>query len=407
MRIVGNLNLAFNTDRESFRGLLRARSLHDLFPEYQHARAILDKAEEVGNLEAYFYQQRANYERIRPDGNLEEAERAIEKARDLDPEDVTICHTLSEVYRARASTAPTPLARQRHRAEARSLLRGLLAERRYDEYARVTLVKLELDDLRDLLGEPDSTDREIDEAIRAADKLITEALQLHPDDEYLFSAEADFSSLVADHDRSLKALQKASKANPRDPFIANRLARTLLKRENVDAAKATLWSALEGNRGDMRLNFQYGEILRLSGEIDVNTLAYYFERAFTPGDRNYEAQFWLARYAFECQDIRLKKKSRDTFRRLRSAQLPHSVKVDVRDRIREAGRDKVFQGTIERMEQTYGRVSRDGPDDLIFVHLNHVGEEVWQALTRGQRVCFAIGFAFSGPTAVDLEVLGR
>ena len=374
LRIVDNLNLAFNTDRESFRGLLKARSLHDLFPDYQHVRAILDKAKEVGSLEAYFYQQRANYERIRPNGNLEEAERFIEKARKLDPEDDTICHTLAEVYRARAESAPTPLARQRYRAQARSLLRGLLTEQRYDEYAQVTLVKLELDDLQDLLGQPDSSNREIDEAIRATDKLITKALQLHPDEEYLLSAEADFSSLVSDHDRSFQALQKASRANPRDPFIANRLARTLLRRRDVKRAKETLWNALEGNRGNMRLNFQYGEILRLLGELDVNTLAYYFERAFSPGDRNYEAQFWFARYAFESRDARLTQKSRDTFRQLRNAHLPHRVKVGVRDRVREAGHDKVFQGTMERMEETYGRVRRDGPGDLIFVHLSQVGQ---------------------------------
>ena len=406
LRIVGNLNLAFNSDRESFRGLLKAKSLHDLFPDYQQVRAILNKAEEVGSLEAYFYQQRANYERIRPNGNLEDAERFIAKARELDPSDDTIIHTLAGVYRARADSAPTLLARQRHRAQARSLLRGLLTAQQRDAYPRVTLVELELDDLRDLLCQPDSSDREIDEAIRAADKLITEALQRHPDDEYLLSAEAAFSSLVSDHDRALQALQKASEANPRDPFIANRLARALLKQGDVEGAKDTLWNALEGNRGDMRLNFQYGEMLRRSGELDGNVLAYYFERAFTPGDRNYDAQFWLARYAFESQDERLIEKSADTFRHLRNAGLPHRVRVEVRDRIRQAGHDEVFQGTMERVEETYGRVRRDGPGDLIFVHLNHVGEEAWRSLTHGERVCFAIGFTFGGPTAVNLEVLG-
>ena len=406
LRIVGNLNLAFNTDRESFRGLLRAKSLHDLFPDYQHVRAILEKAEEVGSLESYFYQQRANYERIRPDGNLDDAERFIEKARELDPTDNTIRHTLAGVYRARAESAPTLLARQRHRGQARSLLRGLLTARQHDVYARVTLVVLELDDLRDLLGHPDSSDREIDEAIRAADRLITVALQRHPDDEYLLNAEAEFSSLISDHDRSLQALRKASEANRRDPFIANRLARALLKQGDVEGAKDTLWNALEGNRGDMRLNFQYGEILRLSGERDGEALVYYFERAFTPGDRNYEAQFWFARYAFETGDGRLIGKSMDTFGRLRNADLPHRVKVEVRDRVQDAGRDKVFQGTMERMEETFGKVRRDGPGDLIFVHRNQIGKEVWKDCRNGERVCFAIGFAFSGPTAVNLELLG-
>ena len=41
-------------------------------------------------------------------------------------------------------------------------------------------------------------------------------------------------------------------------------------------------------------------------------LAYHFERAFTPRDRNYEAQFWFSRYAFESDDKRLQLKSKDT-----------------------------------------------------------------------------------------------
>jgi len=406
LRIISNLNLAFSTDRESFRGLLRAKSLHDLFPDYKHVRTILDKAEEVGSLEAYLYQQRANYERIRSDGNLDDAERFIERARELDPSDATIRHTLAGVYRARAQTAPTLLARQKYRRAARALLRDLLTTGRDDVYPRVTLVALELDDLRDFLEQPDSSDREIDEAIREADRTITQALQRHPEDEYLLNAEAEFSSLVSDHDRSLRALRKASAANPRDPFIANRLARALLGQGDTEGARDTLWNALEANRGDMRLNFQYGEILRLSGEGDINTLAYHFERAFTPGDRNYEAQFWFARYAFECHDIRLRQKSMNTFRDLRDADVPHNVKVDVRDRIRERERDTIFQGTVEQLEETYGRVRRDGPADLIFIHQNQAGEEAWAALSKGERVCFAIGFTFGGAIAVDLEILG-
>ena len=226
LRIMENLNLAFSTDRESFRGLLRAHSLHELFPDYKHVLAVFDKAAAAGSLEAYYYQQRANYERIRPDGNQQGAERLIEKASELDPKDDTIRHTLAEVYRAGARVAATPLTRKRYRRQARSVLADLVTERRHEEYARGTLVRLGLDDLEDLLGDPDSTDREIDASIRTADRLITEALQFHPESQYLLSAEADFGALASDHDRSFRALQKASEANARDPYLAHRFARS-------------------------------------------------------------------------------------------------------------------------------------------------------------------------------------
>jgi Flp pilus assembly protein TadD/cold shock CspA family protein len=405
LRIVSNLNLSFDTDRDSFRGLLRAKALQELFPDYNDVRAIFDAAASVGEREAYLFQQRANYERIRPDGNFDDAEEFLRIARELDPRDSSINHTLAEIYRARAENAATPLGRQRYREEARAVLGTVLAERRSDEYARVTLVKLGIDEVRDLLSSATTTDRELDDAMRRVDRSLTEALQQHPEEQYLLSAEADLSALVADDERSFKALQRASAANKRDPYIANRLARALFKKGDVAAAKETLHVALEGSRGDMRLNFQYAEMLRKSGEADPNALAYYYERAFTPGDHSYEAQFWFARFGFQSGDRRLADKSSNTFRALRSASMSHSRKVEVRDTIRDGDRDHVFQGTAERIEQSYGKLRRDGPGDLIFVHSDKVSEETWAALKTGDRVCFVVGFSFSGPTAVGLEIL--
>jgi tetratricopeptide (TPR) repeat protein len=405
LRIIGSMNLAFDSDREAFRGLLRARALHELFPDYKDVRTIFAKAEEVGSREAYLYQQRANYERIRPDGNFDEAEEFLSRARSLDPRDASINHTLAEVYRAKAEAAESPLARQRYRAEARSMLRDLLSGRGSDEYARVTLVKLGIDEVRDLLARAEATDSEIDAVIRDVDRVITEAIQQHPDEQYLLTAEADFSQLISDDERSFAALKRASTANPRDPYIANRLSRACLQRGEIGDAKETLWRALEGNRGDMRLNFQYGEVLRLSEEVSPEALAYYYERAFTPGDRNYEAQFWFARYAFESSDERLQDKAKRIFRTLRNASMAHPQRVKIRDVIQEKGRPKVFQGAVDRIEQTYGKIRRDGPSDLIFVHSNSVETSVWTSLESGTRVCFAVGFCFNGPTAIEAEVL--
>ena len=404
LRIIGNLNLAFDSDRDSFRGVTRARALHELFPDYQDVRAIFSRAEEVGSREAYLYQQRANYERIRPDGNLDDAEAFLTEARELDPRDESINHTLAEVFRERGKSGGSALTRQRHRDQARAILVNILASRGSDEYARVTLVKVEIDQLQDVLEQEDATDREIDDAIRTVERQLGEALQQHPDEEYLLTAEADFSKLISDNDRSLKALEKASKANPRDPYIANRLARALVRRGNIEAGKDTLRSALDSNIGDMRLNFQYAEMLRRVGEDDCDILAHYYERAFTPGDRNYEAQFWFARFAFESTDTRLRTKSKVTFQHLRNASMSHARRVEIKDLIGGRDEPKIWWGTVERVEQTYGKIRRDGLGDLIFTHANNVKAEVWSSLGMGVRVCFALGFCFSGPGAVNVEL---
>ena len=406
LRIIHKLNLSFDTDRDSFRGLLRARALHDLFPDYQDVRTIFQKAEEVGGREPYFFQQRANYERIRPDGNYDDAEEFIRIARELDPRDETIKHTHAAILRAKAERADKPLVRQKHRDEARSILRELKSARPSDEYTRVTLVRIAIDELKEMMARDQVTDRELDETVRQVDRTITDALQQHPDEQYLHTAEADFSALIADDTRSLRALQRASKANPRDPFIANRLARALLRRQQPDLARGILKVALESSRGDMRLNFQYGEVLRVTGEPDPERLAYYFERAFTPGDRNYEAQFWYARFAFQVGDDRHQKKSREVFRALRNASMSHDRRVEVRDHLNDAnGQVQVFQGALEQLEESYGRIRRDGLGDLVFVHSSQVRDDVWSIVNRGDRVCFAIGFCFNGPVATHLESL--
>ena len=52
--------------------------------------AIYDIASEIAGEDAYLYQQRANYERLRPNGDYEYAEELLKKARILDPNDKSI-----------------------------------------------------------------------------------------------------------------------------------------------------------------------------------------------------------------------------------------------------------------------------------------------------------------------------
>ena len=407
IRIIDNLNLSYNTDLESFRGLLKAKSLHDSFPAYQDVKAIFDKAMLIGAKEAYLYQQRANYERIRPDGNLRLAEDYLHHARELDPRDPSITHTLAEIYRSHAEKAKTKLKRQRFREEARSLIRPLIGNHKQDQYAQVTMVKLGIDEVRDLLEQGDAADREIDAAIREVDRLLEKGLQSHPGDQYLHTAEADFSALVSDNERSFAALQNAFIANPRDPYIANRLARLHQGKGDSQSAKDTLAKALEANRGDLRLNFQFAEILRATGELDTDVLTYYYERSFTPGDRNYEAQFWFARFSFESTDEKRVIKSKETFRLLRTVTMPHAKRILIKDLSHDNNGTRIFHGTVERIDSTFGRIRRDGTGDLIFAHANGVEEQCWKSLRQGGRVTFSIGYNFGGPNAVEVDLSSK
>jgi SIR2-like protein len=248
--ILSGLNLAYSTDRTALRGLLRARTLHDLFPNYQNVKAIFETARSIGPTEAYIYQQQANYERIRPDGNLGEAERLLEQARNLDTRDATLIHTLAEVKRTRAENAAQQLEREKYRNEARSLLRPFLDDAQNGRYARHTMVKLATDDLRDTLSTVEATDGEIDSAVRTVEDLLQRGLQQYPEDQFLLTAEADYSRLLKDHERSFTALKRAFDANRRDTYIACRLARLYEERGSLSEAEQILHDALEANRGD-------------------------------------------------------------------------------------------------------------------------------------------------------------
>lgn len=400
VRIISNLNLAFSTDWIALRGLLKAKALDDLFPDDKDVRQIFGVARQVGPNEAYILQQQANYERIRTGGNLVEAERLLQQARELEPKNTSLVHTLAEVMSARADNAPQKLERDRFRGEARQLLAPLLGDNPNDRYARHTMIKLGIADLRELLEGVDPSDAAIDAAVRRVEDLLQRGLQRFPDDQFLLTAEADYSHLLEDHERSFAALRKAFDSNKRDPYIASRLARLCKRRGDLEGARQILHDALQANRGDQQLNFQYAAALRKRGEADDQvTILYHLRRSFAKWDSNYEAQFWFARYAFESSDQAVKSESKEAFRRLRSAPISFETRRQVRDSIWQGEEPRIFFGTIARLDYAYGFIVRDGNADLVFFHKNDSDIQDWGLLRVGLRVTFTIGFTFNGPIA--------
>lgn len=406
IRIVRALNPIYSVDREALRGVLRAKSLNELFPNYEDANAIYTSASEILRDDAYLFQQRANYERIRSNGNLRLAQVLLEKARRLDPSDPTIVHTLAEVIRARAEAADNKLERIRLRSEALSLLRNIASISATSQYSIVTQLKLYIDNVRDLLTDESTTDRDIDEAVRNVERTFENARQMYPGDEFVFVAEAEFAKLLNDHERSLEALKRAQKINPRDPYIASRLAAMLLGRGEYELAFKYIDEALESNRGDKRLNFQYAELLRMKPETQHRELIYYYRRAFTKWDHNYESQFWYARFIFESDVPETVRESKEVFGHLREIPMSYDDRIRILDAVGGLSEPKQFSGTITRVEATHGFVSIDGRGDWLFFHENDVAAGVWDHLSSGKRVVFAIGFSLRGPKALNLRLEG-
>jgi tetratricopeptide (TPR) repeat protein/cold shock CspA family protein len=404
VRVVKSLNRSFNSDNQAFRILVRARTLHEYFPRYEDVRDIFRVAEESNGRDAFLCQQMANYERIRPNGNLRLAFALLEEARKLDPRDMSIVHTLAELTRTQAETSETALERRRYRTQAVALLRPLL-ETATAAYARGTLTKLAIDELEDTLTDKDSSDRAIDDAVRIVEKQLEAAAQTLPADHFVRLQEERFARLLDDDKRALRALKAANDANSRDPYIARRLALIYKKRGQMDLARQCIETALASNRGDKLLNFALGELIWTSEPRDVPAAIYHFRRAFIEGDTNYEAQFWYARCAFDSSDPAERELARSIFRRLRNAPVKHDDRTQLIDIVQEGGVPKSFAGKIIRLENRHGMIERDGDRDWIFFHSSKQDPATWAGLQVGERVRFNVGYTLTGPQAFDLESL--
>ena len=407
IRIVRVLNPVYSVDHLALRSMLRAKEIHELFPSHEDAKAIYDSAGEIHGDDAHLFQQMANYERIRPNGNLPLAQRLLDKARHLEPLDSTIVHTMAEVLRARAEAADKKLERVRLRNEARALLRSITSTAASARYAAVTELKLCIDRVRDFLTDDASKDRDIDEAVRDAERAFDDAKQRYPGDRFVLVTESEFAKVLEDHERSFEALKRARTSNPRDPFIASRLSAILVSRGDPDTARTYLEEALESNAGNKRLNFQYAELLRSSTDTSPEDLTYYYRRAFTKWDNNYQSQFWYARFAFESKDPIKVRESKDVFRRLRDIPMFFEERIRVQDAVGGLTNPKQFSGTTTRVEATHGFVSIDGQGDWVFFHETDAAGGVWDHLVSGTRVVFAIGFSLRGPKALDLRFEGE
>lgn len=404
VRVVEALNLAYSTDLSAFRQLVRAGALLDLFPDHGAVLEIYRVAFENAGDDPFLLHQRGIYEIQRPNGNLTDAEKFLAAAKAVAPHDVTIIHSFAELERRRAEIAPNPLVRQRHRAEARKLALEVRDDSVHGSYGYHTLLKLMLDQLKEVLIDPKSGDAEIDRLLQDIEQTLENGLQRFPEDSYLLSAEADLSELLVDEDRARHALRAAFDRNRRSPFIAARLSRVLSEAGDAPGAKAVLETALDTNAGGRRLHFSYALLLRESKQDPVDTMLHHLRRSFSPGDKNYYAQFWYAAYLFMKDDVQSLQESRALFRTLWAAPLGHELRSKVRGTFDDAaGHPRVFTGTLSRKDVAFGWLSRDGHGDRIYVREEQLPEDSWDLLYERQTVQFQIGFNFAGALALEVK----
>jgi cold shock CspA family protein len=66
--------------------------------------------------------------------------------------------------------------------------------------------------------------------------------------------------------------------------------------------------------------------------------------------------------------------------------------------------EKIFEGTVSRVEIAHGFITIDGRGDDIFFHKNNVDNNTWNQTRNTSRVIFNLGFAFGGPVAINIKI---
>ncbi|MGO6748282.1 SIR2 family protein [Rhizobium ruizarguesonis] len=292
------INIDYSTDRETFGRMVRGRGISITFAEAGLGRLFYDKLQELFPGEAFVYHQRAVYELQHKGGELVHAEAAAAQAYNLAPHSRSIRNTQADIARRRAVEENDPLRKQALRKTARSKLGGTLGKKQssYDHHTRA---RLAIDELRDLIESGAEADREVVflEALREAEQTIQRGVQLFPDSAELSATEASLQELLDKTTKAMQTLERAFDRNPRQDWLAVRLARGLQKNGDSEGAIKILNRCLKENPASKSAHLAIAQLMRRNDGQATLTLEHY-KRSFTAGDNNYEGQFWYARELF-------------------------------------------------------------------------------------------------------------
>src|SRR5438552_3324234 len=96
VRTLKTLNTAYSADWKAFWEMVRARNVLQLFPILEMGREIYRIAKSAVGDDAHLLHQMGLFEMNRPNGNLIESEKLLQKASELASYDQTIKHSLAE-----------------------------------------------------------------------------------------------------------------------------------------------------------------------------------------------------------------------------------------------------------------------------------------------------------------------
>ena len=260
-----------------------------------------DRAEQTSPRDAFVSHQRAVFEMHHPGGSLVLAEAAAGRAFKLNPNSRSIQHTQAEVARRLANETDDPLRKEVLRRTARQKIADEFS--RMSEYDWYTRVRLAIDELREEVKSLDTSAEvrppvDFIDAVKDAETAIQKGLQSFPESSELRVAEASFHELLHHcTEKAHKALERAFELNPRQDWLAVRLARRYEDASDWPNSIRVLEACLQDNPSSKIAHLEYALVLMKSKGTRSSVIDH-LKRSFTEGDNHYEAQYWCARELF-------------------------------------------------------------------------------------------------------------
>ncbi len=278
-------------------------------------------------------------------------------------------------------------------------------------YPHHTMLKAAIDAVRDLLHETEALETdalvsELGDAINQAEDVLRKGLQRFPNDPALLGQEGELSNVLSQAQRAERAFEKAFASNSKSTLLARRLSRIQRAKGEFNHALLTLRTALKSNPSSRELHY---EIAMVSMESEPaadqkfgDEILYHLRRAFTPGDKNYSAQFLYARQL--CLLGRFDD-AQPFFATLGEARIPNFEKTRFEGVLKnEAGEPRRLSGTITAARPSYGFVESESPKMRVFVQMSDLGTIDPEDFLVGFPVSFELAFTMRGPVARNLAL---
>lgn len=234
IRIIQNLDIDYKSDWFGFLDITNARKLNEIFNDPIRIRNIYDLAEKISPDDPKLIQQRGIYEMISNSGSIYTAQKLLKKANSLAPDDFMISHSLAEVSIKKAELSKSATEKNQYLTDAESLCLKIIKKQKEHSYSYHSLLKIALIRFKDTIEK--NSILGIENQMKNFEKILNEAKQSFPDQEFILEIEARFNEIMDDEPKAVLLLEEAYKINKASPYLSIRFSKILDKQGNTDAA---------------------------------------------------------------------------------------------------------------------------------------------------------------------------